>query len=550
MLKRRVVAGELVRAACARHRRDLREGKRRGLYFDRAAAEHALNFFRFLRHWKGAFGGQIFELAPWQAFIVWCLFGWRRADGTRRFRLAYIEIARKNGKTTFGAGIALYCLLADREPGAEVYSAATKKDQARIVFNDAKRMVLQSPPLRRRLNVLKSNLSNELAGSKFEPLGADEDTLDGLNVHCAVVDEIHRHRTAAVWEAITTATGARRQPLVVGITTAGFDRKSLCYELHSHADQVVRGVLADDAFFAFVANPDKRDDWTDPRTWAKGNPNLGISVTLEALAEEVNRAKASPGRQNAIRRLRLNEWTESVSKWLADDAWEACTGERMPAELELAHRGDPLYLGLDLASTTDLAAVVGVFPPEDPKSGTFDVLARFFVPEENVRERVRRDRVPYDDWIRDGWLIATPGNVIDFDFIEEEIKRLGKLYPVREIPFDRWGAVRVSSHLEGEGFRMVQFGQGFASMSGPTKELEALVKAKRLRHGGHPVLRWMASNLVVETDAAGNVKPSKAKSSEKIDGMVALVMALARAIRREDDDDEDSVYEEQGIRWV
>lgn len=542
VLSGRIPAGKLLRQAVERHRRDLKTAKKRGLHFDAEAADRVIRFFGILRHSKGEWAGQPFVLEPWQQFVISVLFGWKRKDGTRRFRVAYLELPRKNGKTTVVAGIGLYLLVADEEPGAEIYSAATKREQARLSHSEAIRMVRASPALLKRIRPFRDNLHIVGTAAKFEPLGADENTMDGLNIHGALIDELHAHRTRGVWDVLDTATGARRQPLIVAITTAGSDRTSVCWEQHEYARQVLDGVIEDDRFFAFVASIDEGDDWRDRAVWAKANPNLGVSVKLEDLESRCARAQHQPAAQNTFRRLHLDEWTQQADRWLDLAAWDECAQPVDREEIE----GAVCYGGLDLATTTDIAAFVLVVPPEDPEVGLYNVIPFFFVPEENVLERVRRDRVPYDAWIRDGLIEATPGNVIDYRAIRAKIEELGERYQIAEIAFDRWGSQAISNDLIEAGFNMVQFGQGFASMSAPTKELLKLVLSKRLAHGGHPVLRWMADNLVVRQDPAGNVKPDKGKSTEKIDGVVALVMALDRSIRQEGAPTT-SIYETRGL---
>jgi phage terminase large subunit-like protein len=534
-----IAAGQLIRHACERHLADLEAGELRGLWFDEAAAERAIQFFGWLKHSKGEWAGQSFQLAPWQQFVVGCIFGWKRADGLRRFRNAYVEIPRKNGKSTLASGIGLYLLVADGEPGAEIYTAATKRDQARITHSEAIRMVKASPALRKRVATFKDNLNVPATNSKFEPLGADADTMDGLNVHAAIIDELHAHKTRATVDVLDTATGARRQPLIFEITTAGWDRQSVCWQHRRYSEQVLEGIVEDDTWFAFVATIDKEDDWTDPAVWAKANPNWDVSVKPDDLARKAERAKNVPAEQNAFKRLHLNVWTEQAERWLDLAKWDECDGA---VELERL-QGRRCYAGLDLSSTLDVTALLLLFPDDEEPPG-YDVLAFFWIPEESVIERTRKASVPYQTWVGQGLMEATPGNVIDYAWIEARILELGSLYEIVEVGFDPWSATQTSIHLQDEGVDVVPVRQGFATMSEPTKELLNLVLAKRIRHGGNPVLRWMASNMVVKLDPAGNLKPDKSKSTEKIDGIVALITALDRAIRNSD---AGSVYEERGI---
>jgi phage terminase large subunit-like protein len=421
-----VLANRLVRLACERHLEDLGSGASRGLCFDHQAAQHAIQFFGFLRHSKGEWAGQTFALAPWQAFVVGSLFGWQRADGLRRFRTAYCAVPRKNGKSTLSAGIALYLLVADGEQGAEIYSAATTRDQARIVFDEAKRMVGSSPALKRRVQVLINNLNVAASASRFMPLSSDASSMDGLNVHGAIIDELHAHKTRHVVDVLDTATGARRQPLLFEITTAGYDRHSICFEHHDYAIKLLEGTLQDDSWFAFIAAADEDDDWTDRRVWRKANPGFGLSVKEDDLARKAEKAIALPGAQNAFRRMHLNEWTEQAERWIDLAAWDACN---RPVNLE-GLRGLPCFGGLDLSTTTDVTALAWVFPPDD-HGGLWCVLSRYFVPEENLRKRAERDRVPYDLWTRQGFIQASTERI---DGIVAAIMAIGRAMVVQEEP--------------------------------------------------------------------------------------------------------------------
>lgn len=535
-----VVACQWVKLAVQRHLRDLQDGHERGIYFDPEVAQHALDFFGFLKHSKGEWAGQTVSLEPWQQWYLWVLFGWLREDGTRRFRTAYQEVARKNGKTTVAAGVGLYLFDADDEPGAEIYTAATKRDQARIAHSEATRMVKASPFLRRRIRSFKDNLNIPGTASKFEPLGRDSDSMDGLNVHGAIVDEVHAHKSRDTWDLLETATGARRQPLMFGITTAGFDRQSLCWELHDYAEKVLSGTVVDDTFFGAIYTIDEGDDWRDEAVWVKANPNLGVSKKLDDMRRLAQRAEEMPSALNSFLRLHLNVWTQSITKWLPADKWLECAVGVNADGLQ----GRQCYGGMDLSSTTDITALVWVFPPENEED-RYQVLARFFIPEERMRERSRRDRVPYESWVRQGYLIATPGEVVDYDYLIDQIDEDAQRFDVREIAFDPWGATSVQQELTDLGMTMVAVRQGFASLSGPSKELERLIVSGQLAHGGNPALTWMADNVVVREDPAGNIKPDKEKSTEKIDGVVALIMALDRAMRH---GAQRSVYEERGLR--
>ncbi|WP_374289585.1 terminase large subunit [Pseudomonas fluvialis] len=497
-----------------------------GLYHDQAKADRAAAFFpRFLRHTKGEWAGKPFALEPWQEQqIIRPLFGNMRPDGTRQYRTAFVAIPRKAGKSTTAAGIALYTLLADGEMGAEVYSAAADRDQARIVFEQARQMVEAHPALRDRVKCYKNSFVVEATGSVYRVLSADAYSKHGLNASAIIFDELHAQPNRELWDVLTTSTGARNQPLTFAITTAGHDKHSICYEQWEYAEKVRDGLIDDPSFLPCIFAAPTDADWRLPATWKAAHPGLGVSIKDDYFETECARARSVPAYENTFRRLLLNQWTESDSRWLSSDAWMACAGE-LP---DLT--GASCFAGLDLAATTDIAALVLAFPDG---ANTY-VMPFFFVPQEAVEARSRRDRVPYDVWIRQGHMIATPGRVIDYDFIRQFINELGEKYHIKEIAFDRWNAAQISAQLEGDGFELVGFGQGFASMNAPTKELETRIIGTTLRHPDSPVLNWMAANVCVEMDAAGNLKPSKRKSTEKIDGIVAAIMALGRAMVNQD----------------
>jgi len=521
-----IVAGELVRLACQRHARDLEDGHTRGLRFDRAKAQRVIDFFGFLRHSKGEWANQQFTLEPWQQALTWILFGWvHTGTGYRRFRTAIVELARKNGKSTWAAGVALFLTIADGEQGAEVFSVAVKRDQARLVHGEATRMVAKSPSISKVLKRGRDNLHSLQSNSKFEPLASEEDSLDGLNPHGVIADEVHAWKNRLLWDVLFTAMGARRQPLLLGISTAGYDRESVFFQQHDYSIKVLKGIVEDDSWFCWITCLDEEDDWEDESTWVKANPNLGTTIRLEELRSAAAKAKASPAELNSFLRLRLNKWTSSHTAWMPMDKWELCSA---PVGAE-ALKGRPCFGGLDLSTTTDVSAFVLLFPPcgDDRK---WSVLPNLFLPEEAIEQRSKRDRVPYDQWRRQGFFNLTPGNVIDYDYIRAKVQELASQYDIREIAFDRYNSSQIVTQLMGDGFTMVPFGQGYVDMNSPVKRLMELVLTGDLAHGGNPVLRWMANNCMAATDPAGNIKLDKSKSREKIDGMVALAMALGRAI--------------------
>lgn len=537
-----IPAGRLIRQAVERHIRDLEDGPKRGLRFDRQAAQHAIDFFGFLRHSKGEWAGQTFKLEPWQQFLLWVLFGWKRADGLRRYRTAYVELSRKNGKSTLSAGIGLYLLVADGESGAEVYSAATKRDQAKITHGEATRMVKASPALSRMVRVFKDNLNIPNTASKYEPLGADADTMDGLNVHGAIIDELHAHKTRAVVDVLETATGARRQPLQFEITTAGYDRESVCWEHHEYSRQVLEGTVQDDTWFAFIATVDEGDRWDDPTVWAKANPNYGVSVKPDDLQRKADKAKRMPAAQNAFMRLHLDIWTQQSDRWIDLDLWDENAGQVD----EDALKGRRCFGGLDLSAVSDLTPWVMVFPHEDDPE-TVDILMRCWCPESRLTDEHNRYADQYQAWARAGWLMTTPGDAIDYQHIKAQILEDARQFNLVDMNVDRlFQGYQLSMELADEGLSVFGMGQGFLSMAIPMKEFERRLLGKKMRHGGNPILRWMAGNVAVRQDPAGNLKPDKAASEGKIDGIVATVMALDRAMRYEGG----SIYEEQEVRTL
>lgn len=523
----RIIACRLVRLACERHLRDLVEGPSRGLTWRPDVAAWACSFFQLFKHSKGSFAGQRLKLEPWQEFIVGSVFGWFREDGTRRFRKVYQRIARKNGKSTLLAGVGIFALVADGEVGAEVYAAATKKDQARIVFDEARRMVRASPALSRAISVFKLNLSVDSTSSKFEPLSADERTLDGLNPHVVIIDELHKHKTRSVLDVLDTAQGARRQPLLWIITTSGGDDPETAYASEDeYAAKVVEGVVEDDGYFAFASEADDPAKWDDPIEWAKANPNLGVSVQLSYLEQQARQAKGSPARLAAFKRLHLNLRTSSTVRPIPVELWDA----NNEGAIDLAAlRGRECYVGADLSTRIDLSAAVKLFPPND-SGGRWRVLARMWMPEDMVAEAEKRDRAPYRRWIDEGWIEASPGNVIDQALIAERIIADAKIYPPRSIAFDPNNANWLDARLADAGLPRVAFPQTILHFNPPTKELLAMLHDRKLDHGGNPALRWMASNVHFWTDGNENLRPSKKSSRSRIDGIVALIMAIGRSM--------------------
>ena len=520
----------------------------KGSYYDKDAADHAVCFIEKLcRHTKGTWDGQPFELIDWQEQIIRDIFGILKPNGYRQFNTAYIEIPKKQGKSELAAAVALYLLCADFEPGAEVYGCAADTNQAKIVFDVALGMVKRCPQLAKKMEVRASVKEMEYipTGSKYKALSADVANKHGFNTHGVIFDELHTQPNRKLYDVMTKGSGdARMQPLYFLITTAGDNTNSICYEVHQKALDIIEGRKADPTFYPVIFGADESDDWTDPKVWKKANPSLGITVGIDKVRAACESAKQNPGEENSFRQLRLNQWVKQAVRWMPMDKWDKCSFAVREDELE----GRVCYGGLDLSSTTDITAFVLVFPPAD-EDDKYIILPYFWIPEDNLDLRVRRDHVQYDLWERQGYLHTTEGNVVHYGFIEKFIEQLGERFNIQEIAFDRWGAVQMVQNLEGMGFTVVPFGQGFKDMSPPTKELMKLVLEQRIAHGGQPVLRWMMDNIFIRTDPAGNIKPDKAKSTEKIDGAVATVMALDRAIRC-GNMSKASVYDDRGLLFI
>lgn len=513
-------------------------------HYDKAKADRAVKFIENLCHTKGKWAGKRFWLLPWQEQLIRDIFGIVKPDGYRQFRTAFVEICKKVGKSELAAAVALYLLYADNEPSAEVYGAAADRQQASIVFDVARQMVEMSPALLKRSKLMTATkrIVNYGNSGYYQVLSAEVGGKHGFSVSGLVFDEIHTQPNRQLYDVLTKGSSdARQNPLHFIITTAGTDRHSIAYELHTKAVDILEGRRVDPTFYPVVYGLKDDEDWEDEANWYKVNPSLGYTVDIERLRDAYREAKQNPADEVTFKWLRLNMWVSSTVAWIPDAIFMKGNEEIDLAALE----GRDCYGGLDLSSTGDITALVLMFPPRD-EDEKYILLPFFWVPEETIPQRVKAASVPYDIWERQGYLLSTEGNVIHYDFIEKFINDLAEKYHIVEIAVDRWNATQMIQNLEGDGFTMVPFGQGFASMSGPTKDFYRLLMEGKIIHGGHPVLRWMAGNVVVDTDPAGNIKVTKAKSKEKIDGIVAAIMALDRCIRNQTEP-QGSVYDERGL---
>ena len=513
-------------------------------YKPSAKADRAVKFIENLCHTKGKWAGKRFWLLPWQEQLIRDIFGIVKPDGYRQFRTAFVEICKKVGKSELAAAVALYLLYADNEPSAEVYGAAADRQQASIVFDVARQMVEMSPALLKRSKLMTATkrIVNYGNSGYYQVLSAEVGGKHGFSVSGLVFDEIHTQPNRQLYDVLTKGSSdARQNPLHFIITTAGTDRHSIAYELHTKAVDILEGRRVDPTFYPVVYGLKDDEDWEDEANWYKVNPSLGYTVDIERLRDAYREAKQNPADEVTFKWLRLNMWVSSTVAWIPDAIFMKGNEEIDLAALE----GRDCYGGLDLSSTGDITALVLMFPPRD-EDEKYILLPFFWVPEETIPQRVKAASVPYDIWERQGYLLSTEGNVIHYDFIEKFINDLAEKYHIVEIAVDRWNATQMIQNLEGDGFTMVPFGQGFASMSGPTKDFYRLLMEGQIIHGGHPVLRWMAGNVVVDTDPAGNIKVTKAKSKEKIDGIVAAIMALDRCIRNQTEP-QGSVYDERGL---
>jgi len=548
-----IPASRYVRLACQRFADDL-EGECDYTFRPDLADKYITFFTKYLKHSKGKFAGKPFLLLPWQEFVVANIFGWVNDNGHRRYRTAYIQVGRKSGKTTLLAGISLAMLDFDNEQGSEVYYCATKRDQARICFEEAQRMVKSSPSLLKRIGIHRANMHVHDTNSKAEPLSSDRNSLDGLNAHLAVVDEYHAHTTSHVYNVLKSSMGSRSQPLMMTITTAGFNVDGPCYQLAKTCKEVLDKKKTDESLFAMIYELDDDDDWRDRETWIKANPSLNESITYEYLDQQATQARNYGGAEEVnFKTKHCNLWVRSSETWVTDEVWMSNDHGKFEVDDRVC------YGGLDLASVSDFCSLVLVFPCDD---GGYDLKRYYWLPEEAIERRLYKDESTiYLELRHADEVTVTPGNVTDYDYIRQAISGYhvvdGKVqfdedcimrkFNLKSIAFDRYNSSQLIINLTQDGVVMSPMGQGYVSMSAPMKEVYRLLLEGKINHEGDPVLRWMAGNLEVAYDPAMNCKPDKSKSQDKIDGITALICAVGEAMT---DQQEDQFPEDYDIRFL
>jgi phage terminase large subunit-like protein len=520
--KKKIVVCKWVTLAVKRHLEDLRKSKfkKYQFYFNEKKAQHAIRFFTFLKHYEGKFVGKPFFLEPWQQFIIASIFGWlKKENHKRRFTTVYQEVARKNGKTSMLGGIGLYLLLADGEGGAQVFTAATKKTQAKEIHEKSKAFALTSPAIKSKVKIHRENIHVQETFSKYEPLASDADKLDGLNAHGALLDEYHAHKDDELYNVLRSSMGQRTQPLLYVITTAGFNKDYPCFLENEYTKRILQGVAEDDRFFGIIYTLDEGDDWKDKKNWIKANPNYHI-MNEEDFQSQFNKALEMPTKQNEFKTKRLNIWTSSNIAWISDSMYEKCNTTYDESILEDVK----CYGGLDLSSHLDITAWVKLFKVGEKKY----LKNMYFLPEEGIDEKSVKDKVPYRQWADEGWITLTPGKTIDYDFVEHIIKDDHKKYNIVSTAYDPYNSHQLVTHLVDEGLDFVEFSQAIRKISPYAKELEKDIKEGNIIDGGDPVLRWMFQCSEVKCDLDNNIKPIKPnrqKSGKRIDGVIATIMA-------------------------
>jgi len=489
--------------------------------------------------------GQPFLLEQWQKEYIGQLFGTMNDNGQRQYRTSYVQIPRKNGKSNLLAAVALAMLFVEKEAGAEIYCCASSRDQANAIFDVCKQMVRNKAVLTNGCKVFRNSIVLNGTNSFLKAVASDAGVLHGANASCVLYDEVHTAKTDELWNVMATSMGARSQPLMFGISTAGlFDPNSICYKLYDYGKKVREGVIQDDTFLPLIYEADPEDDIHDPDVWKKANPNFGVSIKPEYFEKMSQEAKSMTSTEVAFRQLHLNQWVNSLASWITDSEWMDSAGMIPWNQL----KGRDCYAGLDLAATEDVTAFVMVFPWDD---GSIKVVPKLFVSQAAVDRRHKQTGGSYASFVSNGELIVTDGNSTDYDVIQRVILECAESYNVKSVAYDRWNSNSLVQQLTDKGIEMDPFGQGFISMTAPIKNAEILIKKKLLHHGGHGMLRWMAANVVTKKDDAENVKFSKSKAGDKIDGVIAMIMALGEMITSEGKDmTGSSTYESQGIRML
>ena len=526
----KIIVCDYVKLAVKRHLSDLKNVKKTGFYFDKKEAQRWIDFAHACYHHQGEFAGKRIQLEDWQQFIFWCFYGWKRKDGTRRFRVSIIEVARKNGKTTMEAIPALAAITIDNESGAQVYCGATKQDQAMILVNDAGQIVKRTPGLRKRLKLFEHNglirrVVNMKKASFIAAIGRDSNTQDGFNPHVGVMDEMHAHKTSDILNVIESGMGARLQPMLKVITTAGYNKQGPYYAMRNNVIDILKGIKHDDSVFGIIYTLDEGDDWQDPKIWVKANPNLDVSVKLSFLKDRLQSAKNEGGTKEVdFKTKNLNMWVDSAETWIEDEIWVS-RAQELPNL-----KGKDCYGGLDLAVTRDITALTLTFPI----NGVLYQKYYFWLPEDNISKRVK-EGVPYDQWVKAGYIMTTPGNVTDYNFIQTTMQQIREEYNMISCAYDRYNATQLVLNMQDDGAKMTPFSQAITVISAPTKEFESKILSQKNEfvHDGNPVMRWMMRNVFIRRDSSGNIKIDKEKSIEKVDGPVSAVMSLGEYMTHE-----------------
>lgn len=517
-------------------------------YFDEYAANKVVNWIeKYIHHIKGELRGKLIKLEEWQKNdIIRPAFGWKhKISKLRKHRIIYVEVPRKNAKSTIAAGIGLYLLHADREPGAEIYSAASERLQAGIIFNIASEMVEFSPALSARSGVFRNSIVAEKTGSFYQVISADAKTKDGLNAHGIIIDELHAQPNRKLYDVLTTSVGSRRQPLIILLTTAGMDKTSICWEIHDYAQKIIDGIIKDDTFLPVIYNADQDDDIYLEKTWKKANPGYGSIVKREYIRGEINKIKNNPSFESTFRRLHLNQWMSAESTWISDFDYMKC--DQGPINLE-DYKGRECYAGIDLASISDITALILLFQREDEG---FDVVPFFWIPLETAKERTKSADVNYIEWINQGYIQTTPGRSTDFSYVKNKIIELDQVYDIKMIGFDPWNASQLVTDLQNEGIdKFDKVTMYMSTLSAPTKEFERLIMSELINHAGNPVLRWMMSNVMIVRDSNDNIRTDKGKSKEKIDGIVATIIALCVYMTEPEGANINEIYKDRGLESV